>query len=233
MPNDLTNMLYGGPGDGSSPVSAPPTSPASTSTAVSAAVVPGGIGSDANFPVAPGRPPMNFTDRDALIKTVAGEAGGEPILGQAALAHVILNRLNDGGYGSSVKDIVNAPAPGVDPRLGYHEFTMWNPPNKHGNLIGQNLSPNDPNYQKIGAIVDRVYNGYIPDPTGGATHYYAPQGMPGGRPPAQWPQGWFSAAPKTTIGRQVFIGGAEGPGRILPPSSQVTGGVYDAGIGAT
>ena len=36
----------------------------------------------------------------------------------------------------------------------------------------QNLSPNSSIYKSIGGIVDQVYNGQIPDPTNGATHYY-------------------------------------------------------------
>ena len=45
-------------------------------------------------PEAPVKPPMDPTDRDTLIRTVSGEAGSEPIAGQAAVAHVILNRFN-------------------------------------------------------------------------------------------------------------------------------------------
>jgi hypothetical protein len=100
--SDLTNLLYGDPGadTGSSPVSAPLPTPSSASVAQS--VVPGGIGGDARFPVSPpmgwNAPPLNPVDRDAMIKTIAGEAGGEPELGQAAVAHVLLNRAALGGY---------------------------------------------------------------------------------------------------------------------------------------
>ena len=50
-------------------------------------------------PEAPVKPPMDPVDRDTLIRTVNGEAGREPIDGQAAVVHVILNRLAAGGYG--------------------------------------------------------------------------------------------------------------------------------------
>jgi hypothetical protein len=157
-------------------------------------------------PSTPIQPPMNPVDRDTLIKTVAGEAGSEPVAGQAAVAHVILNRLAAGGYGNSITDIAKAPAPGRDGQLGYHEFSMWNPLNKQGNKGGQ-LDPNSDTYARIGDVVDKAYYGGIPDPTGGATHYYA------GAPPKQWPQDWFNSQPKVRIGSQMFVGGPGGPGR--------------------
>ncbi len=156
---------------------------------------------------APVTPPMNAVDRDTLIKTINGEAGGEPEAGQSAVAHVILNRLAAGGYGNSITDIVKAPVP--DPRdaaRGYHEFSMWNPPGKEGNKGGQ-LDPNSDVYAKIGDVVDRAYYGGSPDPTGGATHYYA------GAPPKQWSRDWLNSQPKVRVGSQIFVGGAEGPGR--------------------
>ena len=167
-------------------------------------------------------PQMNPLDRDYLIKTIYGEASGEPALGQAGVAHAILNRLHAGGYGDTVKAIVTAPAAGVNPKYGYHEFSPWNPPGvPESNMRAQNLPSNDPNYIKIGDIVDQVYNGEIPDPTGGATHYYGI--MP--RPPSWAPP--LAAQNMVKIGNQTFVGGSSGPGQTLP--SQVTGGLYDVG----
>jgi hypothetical protein len=180
-----------------------PTMPPSSAAPMSASTLTPG-------PSAP--PPMDPTDRDALIRTVAGEAGGEPPIGQAAVTHVILNRLAAGGYGDSISDIVKAPAAGVNPARGYHEFSTWNPPSLGGNKGGA-LDPQSPDYARIGDIVDKAYYGGTPDPTGGATHYYAPRSMPGGRPPAQWPQDWFQSAPKVKVGSQIFVGGAGGPGQ--------------------
>ena len=157
-------------------------------------------------PEAPVKPPMDPTDRDTLIRTVSGEAGSEKIAGQAAVAHVILNRFNAGGYGDSITDIAKAPAPGRDGQLGYHEFSMWNPASKQGNKGGQ-IDPTSDTYAKIADVVDKAYYGGIPDPTGGATHYYA------GAPPKQWSKDWFNAQPKVKVGSQVFVGGAGGPGQ--------------------
>ena len=165
------------------------------------------------LPSTPVQPPMDPTDRDSLIKTIAGEAGREPPIGQAAVAHVILNRLAAGGYGDSITDIVKAPAAGVNPARGYKEFSMWNVPPAKGGNQGASIDPASDAYAKIGDVVDQAYYGGIPDPTGGATHYYAPRGMPGGRPPAQWPQDWFAAQPKVKVGSQIFVGGAGGPGQ--------------------
>jgi conjugal transfer mating pair stabilization protein TraG len=174
------------------------------------------------------RPPMDPIDRDMMIRTIAGEAGNQPPLGQAAVAHAILNRAADGGYGGNrVRDVVTAP---VKPGSRFHQFSVWNPPGVvESSPITQGIQPNDPNYQKIGGVVDQVYNGAIPDPTNGATHYYAPGAMPGRRPPP-----WAAALAsqnQVRIGDQVFVGGSTGPGQTLP--SQFTGGYIDAGENLT
>jgi len=165
-------------------------------------------------PSSAGGMPMDPTDREALIRTVYGEASGEPALGQAGVAHAILNRVNAGGYGNGIQGVVMAPAAGVNPARGFHEFSPWNAPGvPESNPIAQHLSANDPNpilrdaYANIGSVVDKAYNGLIPDPTGGATHYYGY--MP--RPP-KW-AGPLAAQNKVKIGNQTFVGGAEGPGR--------------------
>jgi conjugal transfer mating pair stabilization protein TraG len=172
-------------------------------------------------------PPLNPADRNWMIQTIAGEAGNQPPLGQAAIAHVIFNRVADGGYGgNSVQDVVNAP---VKPGSAFKQFSMWNAPAQGGNAATTGLNPNSPDYAKIGSIVDQVYNGAIPDPTNGATHYYAPQGMPGGRPPPWAPA--LAAQNQVKIGNQIFVGGSIGPGQTLP--SQFTGGYGDAGESLT
>ena len=177
--------------------------------------MPAGIGSDANIPIT-GQPIMADQDRDNLIKTIYGEASGEPALGQAGVAHAIFNRLAAGGYGNSITDIVHAPV--SDPKdaaRGFHEFSPWNPPGvPESNPTAQHLSPNSPNptlanaYTSIGNVVDKAYYGITPDPTGGATHYYGY--MPHG--PPKW-AGPLAAQNRVKIGNQTFIGGAEGPGR--------------------
>ena len=51
---------------------------------------------------------------------------------------------------------------------------MWNPASKQGNKGGQ-IDPTSDTYAKIADVVDKAYYGGIPDPTGGATHYYSRQ----------------------------------------------------------
>jgi Cell Wall Hydrolase len=159
-------------------------------------------------PSSAGGPPLDPGDRQDLIRTVYGEAAGEPALGQAAIAHAILNRVRAGGYGQGIAGVVHAPAAGVNPKFGYHEFSPWNTGRAtEGNPVAQNLSPKDPAYARIGDIVDKSYSGLIPDPTHGATHYYGR--MP--RPPSWAPP--LAALNKVRIGGTTFVGGAEGPGR--------------------
>ena len=139
---------------------------------------------------------MDSRDRDILIKTLYGEAGNQGPHGMAAVAHVIMNRLNSGHWGNSLADVATA----ADPKTGVHQFSMWNPPGKlTGNGKAQNLSPDDPNYQTIGALVDNIDK--VPDPTNGATHYYAPSGMPGGRPPS-WAKDGTNV---NKVGDQIFM----------------------------
>jgi spore germination cell wall hydrolase CwlJ-like protein len=177
------------------------------------------------FAAPPGlQPQMNPVDRDIMIRTIAGEADSQPPLGQAAVAHAILNRVNVGGYGQGIAGVAQrASKPGSQ----FHEFSVWNPPGvAESSKTTHSITPNDPIYQHIGDIVDKVYSGAIPDPTGGATHYFAPRSMKGGIPPP-----WYAPLARTNsvrIGDQLFVGGAEGPGRT---PIQATGGPTDIGAG--
>jgi conjugal transfer mating pair stabilization protein TraG len=173
-------------------------------------------------PSSAGGPPLSPADRDVLIRTVAGEAGDQPPLGQAGIAHAILNRVAAGGYGDGISGVAQAP---IKPGSKYHEFSVWNPPGvAESSVTTHSLTPNSPGYAQIGDIVDKVYNGLIPDPTGGATHYYAPRSMPGRRPPP-----WAAALAQQNqvkIGDQVFVGGSTGPGQSLP--TLFSGGAFNS-----
>jgi conjugal transfer mating pair stabilization protein TraG len=168
---------------------------------------------------------MDPRDRDMMIRTIAAEAGNQPPLGQAAVAHVILNRVADGGYGQGISGVVTQP---VKPGSQYHQFSVWNPPGvRESSATARNLQPNSPQYNAIGDIVDRVYGGQIPDPTNGSTHYVAIGAMPGRIPPP-----WYAPLAQQNnvkIGDQNFVGGSMGPGQTLP--SQITGGTSDVGAG--
>jgi hypothetical protein len=141
---------------------------------------------------------MDNRDRDLIIKTLYGEAGNQGPHGMAAVAHVIKNRFDSGHWGDSPGGVATAS----DPKSGVHQFSMWNTSKKmEGNSAAQNLSPDDPNYKAIGELVDGVFNGQVPDPTNGATHYYAPGGMPGGRPPS-WAKDGTNVS---KVGDQIFM----------------------------
>jgi len=95
-------------------------------------------------------------DRDMLVRTVIGEADSEPDVGKAAVANVVLNRLNAGGYGKTIPDVLLAPK----------QFEPWSNPDKM-----MRYSADSPSYKKAASIVDNVLAGSVDDPTGGATHF--------------------------------------------------------------
>jgi spore germination cell wall hydrolase CwlJ-like protein len=105
---------------------------------------------------------LNYTleERDYLIRTMAFEAPGEPDVGKAAVAHVILNRKKSHRWGDTVKDVVMKP----------WQFEPWVTRREEM----ENLSPDDPRYRKAARIADAVLAGDVSDPTAGATHFLNP-----------------------------------------------------------
>lgn len=126
--------------------------------------------------------------RDLAIRTVYGEAGNEPPEGQAGVAAVIRNRLDSGRYGNTVPQVVLAPS----------QFEPWQRPDARARMVA--LKPGDPDYERIGGIVDRVFSGDMEDPTQGATHFFSPgaQAALGRRAPT-----WARGEP-LTIGGHAF-----------------------------
>jgi spore germination cell wall hydrolase CwlJ-like protein len=100
---------------------------------------------------------LSQRDRDLVIRTMIGEAGNQGPQGQAAVAHVILNRLAAGKYGNTASDVVLAP----------HQFEPWQTRSKE--LMG--YDPKGSAYQNAGDILDMTEGGDIPDRTNGATHF--------------------------------------------------------------
>ncbi|UZE12802.1 cell wall hydrolase [Pseudomonas sp. B21-053] len=106
-------------------------------------------------------------DRDILARTLWGEARGESLAGQIAVAWTIRNRVEDGKlkswWGEGYAGVCQAP----------YQFSCWN--------------KNDPNFAYLSGAraipfrelaqariaADQVIDGKVSDPTGGATHYYA------------------------------------------------------------
>ena len=113
-----------------------------------------------------GNEPLTHYDRDVMIRTIHGEAGRESETGQAAVAHVIMNRVADGRWGDNPAEV----------SMELKQFSAWNS-GVGGNSLPTSLEEGSPQYERIGRIVDSVAAGEIADPTDGATHYYSPAGM--------------------------------------------------------
>jgi hypothetical protein len=146
---DGANPLYAALGD--APQCVPPTVDQASET------------SEANLPIPGLRRAAGHYDpeqRDYLIRTIVFEATGEPEEGQAAVAHVVLNRIKSGRWGDEIKDVVTHP----------WQFEPWM--TKRKEVTG--LSPRDPRYRSAARIADDVIAGLRPDPTAGATHFLNP-----------------------------------------------------------
>lgn len=147
-------------------------------------------------------------ERDIAIRTMLGEAQGEGAIGMAAVAHVLRNRATSAGgaWPKSIRGVA----------LQDKQFTVWN--NGAGGWAGS--ANNDPLYKKAGEVYDAVMSGRHVDPTGGATHYYSPEGM---KAMGKEKPDWFDAEAGKAggvvkIGGHVFAGkaagGVTGEGRI-------------------
>ena len=132
--------------------------------------------------------PATSSDLDAMARAIYTEAASEGPTGQAAVAHVILNRVKEHfGGAKTISDVVNAP--------GQFEGMTTS---------RRNISTSDPRYQRALAIAQAVMSGKVADPTGGADHYLNPdlQASEHRNQPAWAPGGGLR------IGRHVFYGGA-------------------------
>lgn len=137
-------------------------------------------------------------DRDVGIRTILGEAANQGTDGMAAVAHVLRNRALDrnGKFSNSIAGVAKEPK----------QFSVWN----DGKVAAADIQPGSPLYERAGKIYDAVMSGRTVDPTGGATHYYSPEGM---RLMGKEKPDWFdSEAAKAggaiKIGGHVFAGKA-------------------------
>ncbi|MGV8917820.1 MAG: cell wall hydrolase [Pseudomonas sp.] len=135
---------------------------------------------------------LNDKDVDVLARTLFGEARGEGVGGMIAVAWSIRNRVTDGKdkswWGEGYAGVCLAP----------YQFSCWNKNDPNfPYLSGAKLIPAGEfaNCQKAASA---VIDGVVPDPTGGATHYYATT-MP--NPPA-----WAAGATQTLkLGHHIFF----------------------------
>jgi spore germination cell wall hydrolase CwlJ-like protein len=125
---------------------------------------------------------MNRNDLWVTAQTIYGEARGEPVAGQYAVAHVILNRARK--HAQRPKDVCLQP----------FQFGCW--------------TPTDPNYEKIldldlsnqvfvrcVQVALEVLAGLSTDPTHEATHYHTTSILP------SWAKGH---TPCYRVGHHVF-----------------------------
>lgn len=128
-------------------------------------------------------------DVDVLARTLWGEARGEGAAGMVAVGWTIRNRAaKPGWWGRDIVSVCQAP----------WQFSCWNKndPN-YPFLSGAKQIPSG-EYLRAREAALAVISGSQPDPTGGATHYYATTMA---KPPA-----WAAKAKRTaTIGHHVFF----------------------------
>jgi len=131
-------------------------------------------------------------DLDVLARTLWGEARGEGLDGLVAVAWTIRNRVNDGKsaswWGEGYAGVCQKP----------YQFSCWNKndPN-YPYLSGAKAIPKA-EFDKCQLAAKQVIDGLMPDPTNGATHYYATT-MP--KAPA-----WAAKAQQTLkLGHHVFF----------------------------
>lgn len=135
---------------------------------------------------------LGSAERDLLIRTIVGEAADQGPLGQAAVAHVVLNRLNAGKWGGTVPEVVFAK----------RQFEPWE--TRRDELLA--LSPESPAYRQAADVVDLAAEGYVPDPTGGALNFLNEKIVRKRRPAGDLPK-WASGK-GIQIGEHTFYGGS-------------------------
>lgn len=144
-------------------------------------------------------------DTDAVVRTVYGEARGDPD-SQAGVASVILNRA--GLTGRAPREVVTEKG----------QFEPWGDDSARARM--EALDPRSPEYQDILGRVFPALNGE--DRTGGATHFYAPKAQAQlGREAPTWDDG-----SGVDMGAHRFF---KRPGDFGAPP-QATGEVGDAVI---
>ena len=107
---------------------------------------------------------MNLSDRDILAKTIMAEAGNQSQLGMLGVGSVIMNRLRNPGYGSTLQDVTLKPG----------QFSPWNSYTGYaGGAQGQDMMKLQPS-QMAYAVADQILDGSYKDPTNGALNFYNP-----------------------------------------------------------
>jgi spore germination cell wall hydrolase CwlJ-like protein len=141
-------------------------------------------------PLTPGSP------ADVLARTLYGEARGEPVRGQEAIAAVVLNRVaraqRAGGkywWGSSIAEVCRKPS----------QFSCWNAADPNRAVI-EAVTMETRAFRVCARIALRAVAGVLGDPTKGATHYHTISCAP------PWARG---RTPSAQIGSHLFYTNVE------------------------
>jgi spore germination cell wall hydrolase CwlJ-like protein len=122
---------------------------------------------------------------DVLARTMWGEARGEGSAGMQAVANVVINRTEIGGWwGNSIIEVCQKP----------FQFSCWN---KDDPNFGKVLSVerDDLYFATAMRIAQRALYGHLPDITNRADHYHAAGILP------YWAKG---EKPVTVLGNHIF-----------------------------
>ncbi|KGU84816.1 cell wall hydrolase [Pseudomonas mediterranea] len=106
-------------------------------------------------------------DRDILARTLWGEARGEGLAGQIAVAWTVRNRVEDGRakswWGEGYAGVCQAP----------YQFSCWNKNDQNYPYLSGAKPIPPKQFEQARRAADLVISGAEPDSTKGATHYYA------------------------------------------------------------
>lgn len=134
-------------------------------------------------------------EADILARTIYGEARGESLSGQEAIASVILNRVDfsrrRGCYwwGNTIKEVCLQP----------WQFSCWNENDPNCKII-RNVSESDLGFCICKRIALRAISGLLEDTTTRATHYHTRNVRP------KWA---FGKIPCAEIGSHIFYNDIE------------------------
>lgn len=113
-----------------------------------------------------------------LAEAIIFEARGEPDVGKAAVAQVVINRTKDPRWGDSIKEVIHQP----------HQFSYLK--DKH-----KQTPPTNNDWITARKIAHGVISGAISNPVGEATHYHATRVKP------KWAK---KLEPVAKIGQHIF-----------------------------
>lgn len=139
---------------------------------------------------------LDLRDQDVLtLLTMClwGEARNQPEAGIIGVAWVIRNRVVDGRYGETWKDVMLAPKQFSCFLAGDPNLRKMMEPEQYGTLGIWN---------RCAAVAEGVYRGDIPSNVGRATHYHSVRKPKAAR---RWPPLWAGSMRRVAvIGDHIF-----------------------------